>query len=80
MDYLVRFSFVWLGHHKAPMGESNMPEKKDALEQAKERDDGWSRFERAVDAAAKSGPIHKAAVKSKERSSSKGAPRKAKAP
>lgn len=39
------------------------------------RPDGWSRFERAVDAAVKGGPRHKAApmaVSKKERPASKG--------
>jgi hypothetical protein len=37
------------------------------------RPDGWQRFEKAVDAAIKSGPKHKTATpKSKERPASKG--------
>jgi len=32
-----------------------------------EHPDGWDRFERAVDAAIKSGPKHKPATKPKER-------------
>jgi hypothetical protein len=40
--------------------------------------ESWSRFERAVDAAVKSGPIHKDAVKSKERPASKGRVQKGK--
>jgi len=36
------------------------------------RSDGWQRFERAVDAAVKSGPKHRSAQKPKERPMGKG--------
>lgn len=36
------------------------------------RPDGWMRFERAVDAAVKSGPMHKTTVRPKDRPASKG--------
>jgi hypothetical protein len=36
------------------------------------RPDGWERFRQAVHAAAKSGPKHRASLKAKERSASKG--------
>jgi hypothetical protein len=41
--------------------------------------EAWSRFERAVDAAVKSGPMHKTAPKPKERPASKGRVHKGKA-
>jgi len=34
--------------------------------------DAWERFERAVDAAVKSGPVHRITSKAKERPASKG--------
>jgi len=40
---------------------------------------GWARFERAVDAAVKSGPKHKSAQKPKERPATKGRVHKGKA-
>jgi hypothetical protein len=36
------------------------------------RPDAWSRFERAVDAAIRSGPKHRTAAKAKTRPASKG--------
>jgi hypothetical protein len=44
------------------------PETKNENEEA----ESWSRFERAVDAAVKSGPMHKTAPKPKKRPASKG--------
>jgi hypothetical protein len=48
--------------------------KKELIEPESESLQGaaWSRFERAVDAAVKSGPMHKTATKPKERPASKG--------
>jgi hypothetical protein len=49
-----------------------MNRKEDGLSIANPRDDGWARFERAVDAAVKGGPKHKVTPKAKERPASKG--------
>jgi hypothetical protein len=46
---------------------ANEPEKESNNEK-----EAWSRFERAVDAAVKSVPMHKATVKPKERPPSEG--------
>lgn len=57
------------------VGFLGMTKKPDAEEQYQSDSDGWARFERAVDAAVKSGPKHKVSappVNKKERPASKG--------
>jgi hypothetical protein len=52
---------------------AGMSGKANAPDEARENDsDAWARFERAVDAAVKSGPRHKITPKAKERPASKG--------
>jgi len=52
-----------------------MSKPKDPRDEIELRPDGWDRFTRAVDAAVKGGPIHRATPK-KKRPASKGRVRK----
>jgi hypothetical protein len=45
---------------------------KEPEKESRDDKESWSRFERAVDAAVKAGPMHKATPRPKERPASKG--------
>jgi hypothetical protein len=63
-----------MGHGSRVVRHNGCPKmRKKAPQESNESSDAWSRFERAVDAAVKSGPMHKGAKSPKKMEDAKDA-------